>query len=62
MSAVIMVVWLGVSPAQVQAVQSAAPQSVVKHDLVRDAQRQARQIRSDGQVDTRRSDLPSSLR
>ena len=62
MSAVVMIVFLGVSQAQVQSVQAAAPQRSMKHDLVRDAQRQSRDIRSGGQVDTRGGDLPTSMR
>lgn len=61
MPAVAMIIWLGVTPAEVQAVQSAQP-AVYRQDLIRVQEQRAQAERTiEPRVKTR-AELPNSMR
>ena len=62
MHAVAMIIWLGTTPAQMQAVQAAQP-TVYKQDLIRvEEQRAMMAERTAEPRAKRRAELPSSMR
>lgn len=62
MQAIAMVIWLGVTPGQVQAVQAAQP-PVYKQDLIRVEEQRATTAEATGESRAKtRAELPSSMR
>jgi hypothetical protein len=60
MPAIAMIIWLGVTPAQLQSVHSAQPAATVKPDLIRAEQLQ--QLDHRARTSERAVELPSSTR
>ncbi|MBK9000688.1 MAG: hypothetical protein IPM35_33625 [Myxococcales bacterium] len=62
MPAITMIIWLGTSPAQMQAVQAAQP-TVYRQDLIRvEEQRAITAVRTSEPRAKTRAELPSSMR
>lgn len=61
MQAIAMVIWLGVTPGQVQAVQAAQP-TVYRQDLIRVEEQRAEAERTSEQGAKTQAELPSSMR
>lgn len=61
MEAIAMVIWLGVTPGQMQAVQAAQP-AVYKQDLIRVEEQRAEVERTGESRAKTRAELPSSMR